>query len=103
MKFDPGIRSAANIRFSPQIIRILQDLFLELCSFDRSKEPPGTQTMDWGVAFCCKGGVPDIIYDKGTVGKEPMVRILGENPIDVANTMLKISNRIAEEEEPEEA
>jgi hydroxymethylpyrimidine/phosphomethylpyrimidine kinase len=103
MKFDPGIRSAANIRYSHQIIRILQDLFLEICSFDRNAEPPGTQTMDWGVAFCCKGGVPDIIYDRGAVGKEPMVRILGENPADVANMMLKISNHIAEEEEPEEA
>lgn len=103
MKFDPAIRSAANIRYSRHIIRILQDLFLELCSFDRNAEPPGTQTMDWGVAFCCKGGVPDIIYDKGAVGKEPMVRILGENPADVANMMLKISNRIAEEEEPEES
>jgi len=94
MKFDPEIRSAANIRYSPEIIGILEELFLEICSFDRNKEPPGTKTMDWGVAFCCKSGVPDIIYDTGAVGKEPMVRILGEDPLDVANTMIKISNRI---------
>lgn len=102
MKFDPGIRSAANIRYSPRILSILEDLFLEICSFDRSTEPPGTQTMDWGVAFCCKGGVPDIIYDKGAIGKEPMVRILGEKPADVVTTLLKISNRRAGLEETKE-
>ena len=99
MKFDPTIRSAANIRCSPRVISILKDLFLELCSFDRNAEPPGTQTMDWGVAFCCRGGVPDVIYDKGAVGKEPMVRILGENPAEVATVMLKISSRMRGEKE----
>lgn len=98
MKFDPEIRSAANIKYTPEIIGVLDELFLEICSFDRNKEPPGTRTMDWGVAFCCKSGVPDIIYDTGAVGKEPMVRILGENPLDVANTMIKISNRITGED-----
>jgi hydroxymethylpyrimidine/phosphomethylpyrimidine kinase len=27
--------------------------------------------------------VPDIIYDKGGMGKEPMIRILGKDPEDV--------------------
>jgi predicted fused transcriptional regulator/phosphomethylpyrimidine kinase len=94
MKFDPDIRSAANIRYSPEIIAVIEDLFLEICSFDRGQEPPGTRTMDWGVAFCCKNGVPDVIFDKGAVGKEPMVRILGEDPLQVAITIGTISSRI---------
>jgi predicted fused transcriptional regulator/phosphomethylpyrimidine kinase len=94
MKFDPDIRSAANIRYSPGIISVIEDLFLEICSFDRGQEPPGTKTMDWGVAFCCKNGVPDVIFDKGAVGKEPMVRILGEDPLQVAITIGTISSRI---------
>ncbi len=68
MKFDPGIRSAANIRYTPEIIRIIEDLLLETCSFDRGNEPPGTRTMDWGVAFCCRSGVPDVIFDRGAIG-----------------------------------
>jgi predicted fused transcriptional regulator/phosphomethylpyrimidine kinase len=94
MKFDPEIRSAANIRYSPELIGLLEDLFLEMCSFDRKAEPPGTRTMDWGVAFCCKNGVPDIIFDRGAVGKEPMVRVLAENPIEVATIIGRISTRI---------
>jgi predicted fused transcriptional regulator/phosphomethylpyrimidine kinase len=97
MKFDPGIRSAANIRYSPEIITVLEDLFLEMCSFDRGQEPPGTKTMDWGVAFCCKNGVPDIIFDRGAVGKEPMVRVIAENPAEVAGIIGRISTRIGTE------
>ncbi|WP_292366644.1 MULTISPECIES: thiamine-phosphate synthase family protein [unclassified Methanoculleus] len=94
MRFDPQIRSAANIRFSEAILPDLENLLFEVCSFDREKEPVGVQTMDWGVASCCKGGVPDIIYDRGAVGKEPMIRVLGEDPVMVAQNILKLSNRI---------
>lgn len=94
MRFDPQIRSAANIRFSEAILPELENLLFEVCSFDREKEPVGVQTMDWGVASCCREGVPDIIYDRGAVGKEPMIRVLGEDPVMVAQNILKLSNRI---------
>lgn len=94
MRFDPRIRSAANIRFSDEIVSKLTDLLFEVRSFDRGKEPPGVQTMDWGVASCCREGVPDVIYDRGAVGKEPMIRLLGEDPVTVAQNVLKLSNRI---------
>jgi hydroxymethylpyrimidine/phosphomethylpyrimidine kinase len=93
MKFDPDIRCAANIRYTPEIIEIVEDLLLLTCSFDRGNEPPGTRTMDWGVAFCCRSGVPDIIFDRGAVGKEPMIRILGQDPAEVAGIIGRISNR----------
>ena len=95
MKFDPGTRSAANIRYSPELIDLMEDLFLEVCSFDRGQEPPGTKTMDWGVAFCCRAGVPDVIFDTGAVGKEAMVRILGEDPRQVATVIGTISSRVS--------
>jgi len=94
MRFDPRIRSAANIRFSEDILSILDTLLFEVCSFERGEEPPGVQTMDWGVASCCREGVPDVIYDRGAVGKEPMIRLLGEDPVAVAQNILKLSNRI---------
>jgi predicted fused transcriptional regulator/phosphomethylpyrimidine kinase len=94
MKFDPAIRSAANIRFSETLLPELDTLMFEVCSFDRAAEPPSVRTMDWGVASCCRDGVPDVIYDRGAVGKEPMVRILGEDPGIVAHNILKLSNRI---------
>lgn len=94
MKFDPRVRSAANIRYSPESVSVLEELMLEICSFDRKREPSGVRTMDWGVAFCCRDGVPDIIYDKGAVGKEPMIRVLGEDPVVVARNILNLSRRI---------
>ena len=95
MKYDPEMRAAANIRYSEKIIEILNEMPLEMRSFDRSREPAGVSTMDWGVASCCReDDVPDIIYDLGAVGKEPMIRILGEDPASVVNNILMLSERI---------
>jgi predicted fused transcriptional regulator/phosphomethylpyrimidine kinase len=94
MRTDPDMRSAAVIRFSPAILPALEDLLLETCSFDRSREPPGVSTMDWGVAFCCRDGVPDAIWDRGVPGKEGLVRIFGEEPAHVARTIVSLSARL---------
>jgi len=32
---------------------------------------------------------PDFIYDEGGVGKEPMIRVLGRNPVEVVQKVLK--------------
>jgi hydroxymethylpyrimidine/phosphomethylpyrimidine kinase len=94
MKFDPLMRSAATLRFSKNTLMVIESLLLECTSFDRTREPPGISTMDWGVASCCKEGVPDVCYDYGGTGKEAIIRFLGENPIDVTNNIIMISNRI---------
>jgi predicted fused transcriptional regulator/phosphomethylpyrimidine kinase len=94
MRFDPAIRSVATIRYDPGTIRICEDLFFEICHFDRNQEPPGIRTMEWGVASCCREGIPDVIYDRGAAGKEAMIRILGDNPLAVANNIIKVSARM---------
>ena len=99
MRTDPAIRSAAVIRFSPAILGVLRDLLLEICEFDRSREPPGVSTMDWGVASCCRDGVPDVIFDRGAPGKEARIRLLGEDPVAVAQTIVAVSRRLPEESE----
>jgi hydroxymethylpyrimidine/phosphomethylpyrimidine kinase len=95
MRTDPQIRSAAVIGYSMTAIAILEDLLLEICEFDRTRDPPGLSTMDWGVAFCCREGVPDVIFDRGAAGKEPLIRILGEEPVTVAQTIVAVSHRIS--------
>jgi hydroxymethylpyrimidine/phosphomethylpyrimidine kinase len=50
--------------------------------------------MDWGVASCCKEGVPDVCYETGETGKEGIFRFFAEDPIDVTNNIIMISNRI---------
>ena len=97
MKHDPRVRSAMNIRYSKKMIAVCQGLGLRAVSFDRAEEPEelkaregsslerGTQQALEGL-----GHVPDVVYDEGEVGKEPMIRILGRNPSEVVEKVLKI-------------
>jgi predicted fused transcriptional regulator/phosphomethylpyrimidine kinase len=82
------------IGYSAAAIAILEDLLLEICEFDRAREPPGVSTMEWGVAFCCREGVPDVIFDRGSQGREPLIRILAEEPVSVAQTIVAVSHRV---------
>ncbi|MBR1369766.1 phosphomethylpyrimidine kinase [Methanocalculus chunghsingensis] len=94
MRFDPDMRSAVNIRFSDPLAALIDELSFDICWFDRNQEPPGIRTMDWGVASCCRDHVPDMILDRGAVGKEPMIRILGSDPMSITNTIVMLSSRI---------
>jgi predicted fused transcriptional regulator/phosphomethylpyrimidine kinase len=98
MKFDPVIRSAAIVRFSTFALAGLESMFLECARFDPARVPPGIGTMAWGVASCCKDGVPDVIYNDGFGGNEGIIRILGEDPVVVANNILILSNRVLHSE-----
>ncbi len=94
MKFDPVMRSAAVLRYSPGVISVLEEMFLECRSFDPCGEAPGISTMDWGVASCCRDGVPDVIFDSGCGNSEPRIRLFGEDSLDVSNNIIMLSNRI---------
>ncbi|MEA1984745.1 MAG: bifunctional hydroxymethylpyrimidine kinase/phosphomethylpyrimidine kinase [Euryarchaeota archaeon] len=96
MQFDEQVRACVNIRYSSQVLKACADLGLTISSFDRMDEPADTSTMDWGVTYAIKeyGSVPDIIYDEGGVGKEPMVRVLGRSALDVAELAAKIAGSL---------
>ena len=86
MSYDITMRSAMNIRYSQEIVNLCKKIGFTLGSFDRGDEPSEvSSTMEWGTKFVITklGEIPDVIYDKGSVGKEPMIRILGKNPEDV--------------------
>jgi hydroxymethylpyrimidine kinase/phosphomethylpyrimidine kinase len=90
MKHDKSKRSAINLKYSSELIEVCKDLGLTVSSFDRAKEPAGAKTMDWGVGEASKEFPPDVVYDLGAVGKEPMVRIFGNTAVEVANKVKKI-------------
>jgi hydroxymethylpyrimidine/phosphomethylpyrimidine kinase len=52
--------------------------------------------LSWGTAEAIKkyGGVPRVIYDKGSSGKEPMIRLLGTNAIEVAKLAVELAEKI---------
>jgi len=97
MAHDSSIRAAMNIRYTSQIISVCRRLGLRIASFDRGEEPKGVKemegsTLEWGTKRVIDelGEVPDIIYDEGEAGKEPMVRILGRDPEEVVAKVLAI-------------
>ena len=94
MSFDSSMRCAMNIRYSKDTIEKCKKLGFKIGSFDRMHEPGNVKsTMEWGTSHVIRqvGFVPDIIYDTGSVGKEPMIRVLGKNPDDVIKKTHKLS------------
>jgi hydroxymethylpyrimidine/phosphomethylpyrimidine kinase len=93
MSYNATMRSAINIRYSQKIVDLCKQIGFTLGSFDRKNEPPDTtSTMEWGTkhAITLHGRIPDIIYDTGSVGKEPMIRILGKNPEEIIFKIRKL-------------
>ncbi|MBW2020844.1 MAG: bifunctional hydroxymethylpyrimidine kinase/phosphomethylpyrimidine kinase [Deltaproteobacteria bacterium] len=97
MRHDPGFRSAMNIRFSEAHIQQCQALGWKVCSFDRAHEPKATKevegsSLEWGTekVLSQEATVPDMIFDRGDVGKEPMIRVLGRNPDEVVDKVLRL-------------
>ncbi len=82
MRHDPDCRAAVNIRYSEENVAACKRAGLSIASFDRADEPEGMSSMEWGTDRAIKGfgSVPDIVYDTGGIGKEPMIRVLGNNP-----------------------
>lgn len=97
-RYDRRYRSAMNIRCSADIIERCRARGLHVAEFDRRDEPQGVKelegsTLEWGtdLALSRSGTIPDIIFDTGDAGKEPMVRVLGTAPLDVADKIILIA------------
>jgi hydroxymethylpyrimidine/phosphomethylpyrimidine kinase len=82
---DPEVRCVMNLRYSEDILAELVSFGLDVGCFDRAEEPDSVSSMEWGTAQAIMGcgHVPDVIFDRGGVGKEPMVRVLGRDPEEV--------------------
>jgi len=101
MHFGGSYRSAMNIRFSEEIVDILQALKFDVASFNRANEPAEVKlregsSLEWGTtdALSRYQGIPDAVFDRGGDGKEPIVRILGRNPAEVADKVIKVSKAL---------
>ena len=100
MKRDSRFRSAVNIRFSEKVIRACSSAGFTVRSFNRSDEPIEIKeregsSLEWGTEQVLKTGeIPDIIFDRGDVGKEPMVRIIGKTPDEVVRKVFKVQREM---------
>jgi hydroxymethylpyrimidine/phosphomethylpyrimidine kinase len=96
MPFSQGTRAAMNL--SLEALELSRRMGLELASFDREEEPPGTETMSWGARKAIEelGRVPDVIWDPGGPGKEPMARLLGSSAIEVAKLAARMAKLLGD-------
>jgi len=96
MKHDPRLRAAFNLHYDPRLVEAFQKVGFTVSSFERPLEPADIKSLEgetliWGTENAIKrfGGVPDIIYDLGEVGKEPMIRVLGTSAAVTVKKALK--------------
>jgi len=101
IKHDESRRAAINLKFSNNILETLKELDVTISFYDRTKEPEEIKKVDgmtvpWGVKQAVKriGKVPDVIYHRGDVGKEPMIVILGQQAYDLAEHTAQLAREI---------
>jgi hydroxymethylpyrimidine/phosphomethylpyrimidine kinase len=96
MKHDNNFRAVMNIKYREKVIDAVKKAGLSVGTFDRTDEPEQVSTMEWGTNHVISelGSIPDIIYDRGGIGKEPMVRIFGRDPQDVTGKLQKIIDNL---------
>jgi hydroxymethylpyrimidine/phosphomethylpyrimidine kinase len=104
MKYNPDFRAAMNLHYSENLIKAFKHLGFKISSFDRKREPTAVKRTEglsliWGTEEAIRkiGKVPDIIFDLGEPGKEPMIRILGKSALDVVKKVLEAIRFLKEE------
>ena len=103
MRYEPSMLSAISLKFDWDFVEICKEIGLLVSFFDRSEEPPEVKRVDgrtipWGVRRAVEaiGRAPDVVYDEGDIGKEPMIFLFGRTPQEVAHRAIRIATEYAE-------
>ena len=96
LRENPEMRAAMNVKYSEEILEACREINPGISSFDRAEDPGDASTMEWGTSEAIRkyGGMPEVIYDKGAIGKEPMVRLLGKSASEVAKLAVELARRV---------
>jgi len=96
MEYDENVRAVMNIKYEDRIIEAAKKIF-SVSFYDRSEEPEEVKkkegaTIPWGIEYAIKkaGKMPDIIYHRGDIGKEPMILIFGRSPSNVVEKFMRL-------------
>ncbi len=97
MDYDPARRACMTIAFSETMVNRIRSLGHTVAEFDRNRTPLDLQqeegsTLAWGVQDVMEelGRVPDAIFDKGAVGKVPLIRVFGKDPASIVDLVAKL-------------
>ncbi|MFH1060880.1 MAG: bifunctional hydroxymethylpyrimidine kinase/phosphomethylpyrimidine kinase [Pseudomonadota bacterium] len=98
MAHDPEKRAAMALRFSEDLLARARTLGWLVGEFDRADEPPAVKemegsTLEWGTAWVIGrlGRVPEAIFDRGETGKEPILRILANDPEHIVRMVKELA------------
>jgi len=97
MKYFPYLRAGGNMRYDQAYVDKAREKNYKVVFFDRRKEPPRLKqtegkSLDFLMESLLKkmGQPPDFIYDRGDVGKEPIIRCFGRDPLELLEKIEKI-------------
>jgi hydroxymethylpyrimidine/phosphomethylpyrimidine kinase len=97
MEYDPSRRAAMTVKYSDTHVKRLRSLGYTVAEFDRNRTPPDLaleegSTLAWGVQDVMEelGRVPDAIFDKGAVGKVPLIRLFATDPGSIVNIIARL-------------
>jgi len=101
-KFDNSINFVMNLKYIPHLIDSLQTKSsLDLIEFERETQPVNIEkkedsTMQWLIrkSFENFKKIPDIIWDKGAIGKEPMMRVFAKTSENVVKKLKEIMEHV---------
>jgi hydroxymethylpyrimidine/phosphomethylpyrimidine kinase len=94
MRHYPYVRACVNIRYDKAILAKAKERNMYVVFFDRKKEPSKVRgaegkSLDYLVDIILRRvkRPPDIIYDKGDTGKEPIIRLFARDPQELTEKM----------------
>jgi hydroxymethylpyrimidine kinase/phosphomethylpyrimidine kinase len=101
-EFDNSINFVINLKYDPLWIALIQERTeLDIKEVLRKDEPSDVKegdfsTMQWLIKdiYNKYRKIPDIIWDKGSIGKEPIIRLFGKNSKDIIRKLEQIINLI---------
>ncbi len=98
MEFDLSYRSAINIKYEKDTVQKAKKMGYYVMKVRRSEELPELKEIEGQSlpslvekAISKAHLVPDMIYDLGDIGKEPMIRILGKTPREVVRKLINLA------------
>jgi hydroxymethylpyrimidine kinase/phosphomethylpyrimidine kinase len=97
-EFDKTINFVINLKYNPSWIHLIAaHTDLRVQEINREEQPDETKrkefsTMQWLIKNSVEkyGAIPDIIWDAGSIGKEPIIRLFGRNSEEMIEKLKKI-------------
>jgi hydroxymethylpyrimidine kinase/phosphomethylpyrimidine kinase len=100
MAADPNMRAAMACRFDEALVERARALGWSVGEFSRDEEPPEVKqregsSLEWGTTEVIRrlGKVPEVIFDRGESGKEPVLRLLARNPGAIVDRLLLLAGQ----------